>query len=132
MFCHISVHNLPRLDLTNENCFTLKKVKKHIIPGEANYADDIAFLVNTPTQAESLLLSLEQAAGGVGLFVNADKTEYICFNQKGHISTLNGDSLKFVDKFTYLGNSVSFTENDSNERRAKAWTAIDRLSIIWK
>ena len=32
----------------------------------------------------------------------------------------------------YLGSSVSSTETDINKRLAKAWTAIDRLSIIWK
>ena len=41
-------------------------------------------------------------------------------------------SLKLVDKFTYLGNSVSSTEKDIDTRLTKAWTAIDRLSIIWK
>ena len=47
---------------------------------DANYADDIALLANTPAQAESLLHSLKQAAAGIGLHVNADKTEYMCFN----------------------------------------------------
>ncbi len=28
--------------------------------------------------------------------------------------------------------SVSSTETDTNTRLAKAWTAIDRLSVIWK
>ena len=56
----------------------------------------------------------------------------MCFNQKGDISTLDGTSLKLVDKFTYLGNSVSSTEKDIDTRLTKAWTAIDRLSIIWK
>ena len=56
----------------------------------------------------------------------------MCFNQKGDISTLDGFSLKLVDKFTYLGSSVSSTEKDINTRLTKAWTAIDRLSIIWK
>ena len=37
-----------------------------------------------------------------------------------------------VDKFTYLGSSVSSTEKDTDTRLTKAWTAIDRLSIIWK
>ena len=46
----------------------------------ADYADDIALLANTPTQAESLLHSPEWAAGGIGLHVNTDKTEFICFN----------------------------------------------------
>ena len=32
----------------------------------------------------------------------------------------------------YLGSSVSSTESDINMRLAKAWTAINRLSIIWK
>ena len=41
-------------------------------------------------------------------------------------------SLRLVDKFTYLGSSVSSTENDIDTRLMKAWTAIDRLSIIWK
>ena len=37
--------------------------------------DDIALLANTPTQAKSQLHSLEQAARGIDLHVNADKTE---------------------------------------------------------
>ena len=99
---------------------------------DAHYADDIALLANTPTQAESLLHSLVRAAGGIGLHGNADKTEYMCFNQRGDISTLNGSSLKLVDKFTYLGSSISSTETNINTRPAKTWTANDRLSVIWK
>ena len=56
----------------------------------------------------------------------------MCFNQRGDISTLKGGPLKLVDKFTYLGSSVSSTENDINMRLAKAWTTIDRLSVILK
>ena len=56
----------------------------------------------------------------------------MCYNQIGDISTLDGTSLKLVDKFTYLGSSVSSTEKDIDIQLTKAWTAIDRLSIIWK
>ena len=56
----------------------------------------------------------------------------MCYNQTGDISTLHGTSLKLVEKFTYLGSSVSLTEKDIDTRLTKAWTAIDRLSIIWK
>ena len=56
----------------------------------------------------------------------------MCFNQTGDISALNGSSLKLVDKFTYLGSSVSSTETDIDTRLKKARTAIDRLSVIWK
>ena len=54
------------------------------------------------------------------------------YNQTGDISTLDGTSLKLIDKITYLGSSVSSTEKDIDTRLTKALTAIDRLSIIWK
>ena len=71
-------------------------------------------LANAPAQAETLLHSLEQAATSIGLHVNAYKMEYMCFNQTGDISTLNGSSLKLVDKCTYPGSSVSSTETNKD------------------
>ena len=99
---------------------------------DADYTDDIALLANTPSHAESRLHIPKQAEGGIVPYANADKMEYMCYNKKAHISTLNGGSLKLVDKFAYLGSSVLSTENDINMRQAKAGTAIYRLSIIWK
>ena len=105
------------IDKIRENGFELTKKKGRRYPAktitDANYADDIALLANTPNQAQTLLHSLERAAAGIGLHVNAHKTEYMCYNQTGDISTLDGTSLKLVDKFTYLGSSVSSTENDT-------------------
>ena len=125
-----------RIDNIRENSFMLTKKRSRRYPAklitDADYADDIAQLANTPNQAEKLLHSLERAAAGIGLHVNAHKTEFMCFNQKGDISTLDGTSLRPVDKFTYIGSSVSSTEKDIDTRLTKAWTAIDRLSIIWK
>ena len=98
---------------------------------DADYADDIAIQANKPNQTETLLHSLKQAATCIGLHVNAHKTEYMYFNQTGDISTLDGSSLKLVDKFTYIGSSVSSTEKDIDTWLTKAWTAIDKRSIIW-
>ena len=117
-----------------ENGFKLtkKRSRRHSAKTitDADYADDIAILVNTPNQAETLLHSLERVAAGIGLHVNAHKTEYMCYNQTGDIITLDGTHLKLVDKFTYLGSSVSLTKKDIDTRLTKAWTAINRLSII--
>ena len=99
---------------------------------DVDYEDDIVLLPNIPTQAEPQLHSLKQVAVGIGLHVTADKTEFVCFNQKGDISTLNSGSLKLVDKSAYLGCIVSSAENDINIHLAKTWTAIDKLWIIWK
>ena len=93
------------IDLTKENGFKLAKERSRRYSAQtitdAGYVDDIAFLANTPTQADTLLHSLERAAASIDLNVNADKTKYMCFNQRGHISTLNGSSLKPEDNFTY-------------------------------
>ena len=87
-----------------ENGFTLLKERSRRYPAQTitdvEYTDDIALLANTSTQAESLLYSLEGTVGSVGLHVNADKTEHICFNQRGNISSLNSGPLKLVDKST--------------------------------
>ena len=116
--------------------FQADKGKKHKIPPqtitEADYADDIALLANALAKAETPLHSLEQAAESIGLHVSVHKAEYMCFNQISNISTLNGSSLKLVDKFTYLGSSVSSTETDINTRLANAKTTVNRLSDIWK
>ena len=124
------------IDKFRENGFELKKKRSRRYPAktttDADYADDIALLANTPNQAETLLHTLERAAAGIGLYVNTHKSEYMCYNKTGDISTLDGTSLKLVDKFTYLGSSVSSTEKDIDTRLTKAWTAIDRQSIIWK
>ena len=67
-----------------------------------------------------------------GLVQDCTQTECMCYNQTGDISTLEGAPLKLVDKFTCQGSSVSSTEKDIDTRLTKAWTAINRLSIIWK
>ena len=124
------------IDKIKENCFKLTKETSRRYPAktitDANYANDITHLANEPTQAETLLHSLERAAASIGLHVNAYKTEYMWFNQIGGISTLNGSSLKLVDKFTYLGSSFLSTKTDINTQLAKAETAIERLSVTWK
>ena len=112
------------IDKMKDNGFKLTKERSRRYPAhtiaDADYTDDIALLANTPSQDKTLLHSLERTAAGIGLHINAHKTEYMCFNQRGDISTLNGSSLKLVDKFTYEGSIDSLTETDINTQLAKA------------
>ena len=123
------------IDKIKENGFKLTMEGSRRYPAktitDADYADYIV-LLNAPIQAETLLYSQKRAAAGIGLDVNTHMTEYMYFNQRGDISTLNGSSLKLVDKFTNLGSSVSSTETEINTWLAKVWAAINRLSVIWK
>ena len=114
-FRPIPIHNLPKILSLNVDRF---KERKWCYTGngkqtitDSDYVD-IALQANTTSHAESQMHSLEWATGGIGLHGNANKTEYMCFNQRGYISILNGDSLKLVVKFTYVGSSVSSTEKE--------------------
>ena len=109
-----------------------KRSRRYIIKTITDYDNDIALLANAPSQVETLLHSLVLTADGIGLHVNALKTEYMCINQAGDISRLNGSSLKPVDTFTNPGRSASSNDTDINTRLAKTWTANDSLSVIWK
>ena len=103
-------------------------VKVYLVFGFQYHKNASHFIIlSAIAQAETLLQSLERAVGGISPQVNADKTEYMCFNQRGDIFTLNGSSLKLVNKFTYRRSSVSSTEKDINTRLGRAWTTIDRL-----
>ena len=138
LFYKVSSANLPRLHTCKNKTpfwdkskpFTSQYPAQTIV--DMDYADDIAVLANTPAQPETLLHCLGWADAGIGLYLNAHKMEYMCFNQRGDIATLNGRSRKLVDNFTYLGSSVSSTERDINMQLAKVWTAVDRLLVIWK
>ena len=59
------------IDKIKENGFELTKKRSRRYPAttitDADYADDIAILANTPDQAETLLHSLERAAASIGL-----------------------------------------------------------------
>ena len=70
---------LISIDLIKENGLTLKKARRDHARTitDADHTDNTAVLANTPTQAESLLHSLKQAAGSIGLHVNADKMKYM-------------------------------------------------------
>ena len=103
---------LPRLRTLNANrsykkkMTMLKKARSRWYPTDtitdANYADDLVLLANTPAQAESLLKSLDQAAGSIGHYVNTNNTECICFEQGGAISILNSRPLKLVAAVFHL------------------------------
>ena len=79
------------MDKIKENGFKLTKERSRRYPTKTitdpDYTVHIALLANASAQAVTLVHSLEGAAADIGIYVNALKTEYMCFNQTG-ISTL--------------------------------------------
>ena len=44
---------------------------------DADYTDDLALLVNSLAQAESLLHNLDQAARDISVYLNSDEVEFM-------------------------------------------------------
>ena len=109
--------------------FTLSKARSRRHPAtvvyDTDYADDIALLSNTYEQAQLLLTRVENAAKSIGLHINNTKTEYMSYNQDNEdIKTSEGNTLKQVNDFCYLGAWINSNNKDIDVRIAKAWTAL--------
>ena len=100
---------------------------------DLDFADGIALLSNTASQAQELLDKVEHAALRVGLHMNVKKTQFMAFNQPHdvQIKTQDGSNLKEVNDFKYLGAWMQSTETDIRTRKALAWKACNNLNNIW-
>ena len=77
----------------------------------ADCSHNPAHLANAPAQIEFLLHSLEPVARGIGLNMNSDKTEFICFNQDCVIYSLKGNLLELMDQFRLSGDQTCLLIN---------------------
>ena len=102
---------------------------------DADFADDIALLAGSLSDAQALLSSLESAANCIGLYLNENKTEHMTLNtqdQEFQIKTLNDKVLKCVDDYKYLGSYIRNSERDFTFRKGLAWSACNKMDKIWK
>ena len=72
---------------------------------DLDFADDLAIFTEEFEQAQEVLKRLENNAEEVGLVWNSKKTVIQTFNQENVLEVVakNGDSLKNVKNFKYLG-----------------------------
>ena len=84
-------------------------------------------------QAQEVLQRLESEAEKVGLMCNAKKSEVKAFNQDRPvvIQAKNGETLKVVENFKYLGVWTHSSSSDISVRKALAWSACHRLKKVW-
>ena len=102
---------------------------------DIDYADDLALPSEGYEDAQEKMTRLARRARGVGLKVNAKKTEILrlnCWDQSP--ITLEGQVLRDVDNFTYLGSTLNKTggsHEDIGARIGKAWGSFTKMRSIW-
>ena len=84
---------------------------------------------------EFKLHQIEEISKDIGLCINVSKTEYMSLNQDSSVSmsmkSLNGEAIKNVLDFKYLGSYIASTDNDVSIRIDKAWDILNNLNKIW-
>ena len=101
---------------------------------DADFADDIALLSDSLTNAQALLSALESASNCTGLYLNETKTECMPINTRNNIQirTLSNNILKCVEDYKYLVSHILNSKKDFNTRKGMAWNACNKMDKIWK
>ena len=103
---------------------------------DLDFADDICLTSQKKQHMQSKTDKLAKEAAKTGLHINKEKTELMKINAKQQTPiTLEGENLKEVNTFTYLGSVVSSTggtDEDVKARIGKARHAFITLRPVWK
>ena len=100
---------------------------RHGLPWELLFAYDLAVVTNTEEEMQRRWLKWQSGMESKGLKVNIGKTEVMVSSRSGagvNIKDNQGTSLKQVEKFKYLG--VTISDGGGSEEAVRA-----RVSAAW-
>ena len=103
---------------------------------DLDFANDIALISTTQHQTQKKTDKLAETSQRIGLSISKTRTQVVRLNCKstGPIKFQNGDTIKEMKDFTYLGAVVSIEggcDKDMDSRLSKAKTAFRKLQRIW-
>ena len=103
------------------------------LPWELLYADDLAIIDITSTDTQNRLESWQKILTDNGLKINVAKTEHLSTRENPLPMTLNGEELKHVDHFKYLGSVIDkdgTIDKDVDLRVQAAWSSWRKLTGV--
>ena len=103
------------------------------LPWELLYADDLAIIDITSTDTQSRLETWQKVLTDNGLKINVAKTEHLSTRENPLPMTLNGEELKHVDHFKYLGSVIDkdgTIDKDVDLRVQAAWSSWRKLTGV--
>ena len=103
------------------------------LPWELLYADDLAIIDITSTDTQNRLESWQKVLTDNGLKINVAKTEHLSTRENPLPMTLNGEELKNVDHFMYLGSVIDkdgTIDKDVDLRVQAAWSSWRKLTGV--
>lgn len=127
---------------TDGNVFNLARLRartkvSYDIVSEIMYADDLCFVAESPEGLQEMMSSLNESCSKFGLKISVKKTEVMGLDTHGNDDVpltikLGEDTLKQVDKFKYLGSTITSNcdlDADINNRIGSAAAAYGKLRV---
>ena len=100
------------------------------LPWKLLYADDLAIIDYTSTDTQNRLESWQKVLTDNGLKINVAKTEHLSTRENPLPIKLNGEELKNVDHFKYLGSVIDKDGRDVDLRVQAAWSSRRKLTGV--
>ena len=112
---------------------TISQDVRNELPWELLYADDLAIIDVTSTDTQNRLESWQKVLTDNGLKINVAKTEHLSTRETPLPIELNGEELKNVDHFKYLGSVIDkdgTIDRDMDLRVQAAWSSWRKLTGV--
>lgn len=96
------------------------------------FADDVVLFSKTPGELQTMLEQLHEQSKKAGLTLNKTKTKLMSNGPQTAI-LIDGETLAYVNEYTYLGQLISFQDKMEKELRRRiclAWKAFWGLKFI--
>ena len=132
----IYLHSRSDGKLFNASRLKAKTKVRQVLIRDMLFADDAAIATHNEDELQRLMDQFSKACNDFGLTISVKKTQILHQGTSPNPTiTLNSDILANVDKFTYLGSTVTCNLSLDvviNQRIAKAATTLGRLSKrVW-
>ena len=112
---------------------TISQDVRNELPWELLDADDLAIIDITSTDTQNRLDSWQKVLTHNGLKINVAKTEHLSTRENPLPMKVNGDQLKNVDHFKYLGSVIDrdgTIDRDVDLRVRAAWSSWRKLTGV--
>ena len=112
---------------------TISQDVRNELPWELLYADALAIIEVTSTDTQNRLESWQKVLTDNGLRINVAKTEHLSTRENPLPIELNGEELKNVDHFKYLGSVIDkdgTIDRDVDLRVQAAWSSWRKLTGV--
>ncbi|XP_045503538.1 uncharacterized protein LOC123700381 [Colias croceus] len=136
---HQGVHLHTRTDgrLFNISLLKSKKHREDLFVDNLLFADDAALLANSPFELQSMIDRFSRACSQFAMTVNTSKTVILSQGTPaGSTVSLNGTPIVEIDRFCYLGSTVSNNlslDSEIDIRIGKAATMFGKLNEkVWR